>query len=168
MRAALLDTAFAPWKDKGLYIPVAGGDFESGLDQWTVTGSASVVPDNESFFIAGASHRSSLELKGGATAMTPVLCAGEGYPNARAFARTLAGRGELGVEVLNVNAAGTILSTKSTSKVKTVAPWGPTAPLKISEDEAVRYGGLIRLRFTAPLGSTWRVDDVQLDPRLSR
>lgn len=161
--------AFSPWKDKGFYAPVAGGGFEGGVGGWTVAGPASVVDDNEPFFIGAPTDRNSLQLAGGASALSPVLCAGKGYPNARMFARSVAGRAALGIEVLNVDPAGATLSAKSSGKVdKKATGWAPTGEIKISQGTASKYGGLIRLRFTSPLGSTWRVDDVQLDPRLGR
>ena len=160
--------AFSFWGDKGLYTPVAGGDFETAAADWTLTGPALVVEDNEHFFISAPTDSHSLELQGGASAVSPVMCAGKGYPDARAFARSLGGRGVLKVEVLNVDAAGVIRSTKSTAKLGHTTMWRPTPELRISQGTAAKHGGLIRLRFTSPSGSAWRVDDVQLDPRLAR
>src|SRR5262249_12041099 len=59
---------FARWVDPAQYFIASNGGFEHGTDNWSVSGDASVVSDNESYAVHGADDANSLSLGTGATA----------------------------------------------------------------------------------------------------
>ncbi len=145
--------AFAAWGDKSFYLPAPDGGFEGRAAGWSLAG-ASVVADDGPL----TSGSRALELGQGASATSPALCAAKGFPYARLFAR---GGGTVRVDVLrgaSVHLAG---------NVGTKASWAPSSRLSLAQGQVNRAGTTVRLRFTAVRG-TARIDDVLVDPRLSR
>ena len=53
---------FRPWNDSAYYMLSPGGSFEAGAPAWTLTGHATVVAGNESFYIHSPSDRRSLSI----------------------------------------------------------------------------------------------------------
>src|SRR5690242_13788194 len=66
--------AFAVFGDTNNYFPIGGGTFESGsLSNFAVTGSPSIVNENEPWQVLGAPSSRSLALPAGAT-LTATFC----------------------------------------------------------------------------------------------
>jgi hypothetical protein len=155
---------FARWLDPMFYVPVPGGSFESGAPAWTLARGAAVVSGSEPWSVAGAGSRS-LRLPQGASATSPVFCAGLAYPTVRYFSR---GAGLLGllnvalVEVLYRDSAG-LLRSAPLPNPGLGSAWAPTLPLPTLSGLPLLTGSKISLRITAILGEA-RVDDVYVDP----
>jgi hypothetical protein len=158
---------FAPWKDRSLYAPVPGGGFDAGAGGWTLSGRASIAADSDP--LLGATGGGSLELAPGSSATSPVFCVAKGFPYGRAFARSVAGRSRVSVEVIHLAADGSVLRTGASSAFDALASgWAPTHKFSLSEGLADRLGGRVRLRFTLRKGLGARVDDIFADPRLAK
>ena len=161
---------FAPWLDFASYVLVPNGDVESGRAGWSLAGGASVVPENESFYVHDAGDGKSLSLPTGSSATTDGMCVGATSPDLRFFARSSGSPlSTLKVEVLYTDPLGR-------SRALTVAvltgssSWQPTLPvaflanltlLPLLTDGTTS----VAFRFTPQEDSSeWRIDDVYVDP----
>jgi hypothetical protein len=164
---------FTQFGDSGSYTFAPNGGFENGKTGWALTGAASVVNGNESYFVHGTGDSKSLSLPAGASATSPAICFGTLYPWSRLFVNGPSG-GSLKVDLLYVDDGGTGRSATLATLTgagnwqlssKLVAPsflvslfskLGYTAPSG-ERFSAVAY------RFTAS-GGTWKIDDLYVDP----
>lgn len=163
-----LEQPFLPWADVANYVLAPNGTFENGSSGWTLSGGASVVSGNESYYVHAAGESSSLALPSGSSATSSSMCVGIEHPDLRIFARnTGALLSTLKVEVLFEDAAGTVRSLRIGALTGS-ASWNPSIvmplvvnllPLLPDERTAVAF------RFT-PQGyaGAWRIDDVYVDP----
>jgi hypothetical protein len=161
---------FTQWGDYANYVLVPNGGLEQGAQGWKLSGGARVVAGNEPFQVHSSSDRYSLLLPPGASATTPVTCAGLLDPTLRYFSVKDGGSGNLKVEVVYRSLLGwtfsheVLLGGSSGSSA-----WGPSTPslflANITGLLALR-GTTVQLsfRFTARSSSTWRLDDVYVDP----
>jgi hypothetical protein len=161
---------FTQWGDYANYVLVPNGGLEQGAQGWKLTGGARVVAGNEPFKVHSATDQYSLQLPPGSSATTPVTCAGLLDPTLRYFSARAAGSGSLKVEVvyrglLGFTFAHEVLLGGSGSS----SQWGPSAPSLF----LAHITGLLALkgttaqvsfRFTPRSTSTWRLDDVYVDP----
>jgi hypothetical protein len=154
---------FAPWLDFASYVLVPNGDLESGRAGWSLDGGASVVAENESFYVHDAQDDKSLSLPAGSSATSDSMCIGVTSPDLRFFARNLGSPlSTLKVEVLYTDLLGR-------SRAVTVAlltgssSWQPTLPVAVAANLTLTTS--VAFRFT-PQGSSseWRIDDVYVDP----
>jgi hypothetical protein len=167
-------TVFSPWKDTALYTLAPNGDFEAGATGWTLTDGARLVADNPNRIVQQAGDTTALELAAGASATSPPICVSSGYPTVRMFANTVR-RSALSGSTLQVE----VLYTDATRGGQAVKVLG-TAPDEKSWDAArkmsLAQGQLnikpessgstyVRYRFTPLYGTTWRIDDLYVDPR---
>jgi hypothetical protein len=164
--ATALSTPFAAWGDTSDYELAPGGNFESGLTGWTLSGGAGLVAGSEPYDATGTPGSSSLLLPAGASAQSPFTCVNAAYPTLRFFARN----NGLASSVLVQVVYRTALGVQVVLPVGTVAlsgSWEPTLPmLTASAVPAALSGGTaeVALRFTALLGPS-QIDDVYVDPR---
>jgi hypothetical protein len=166
----VFEQPFLPWADPANYVLAPSGTFESGVGGWSLTGSASVVSGNESFYVHAAGESSSLSLPSGSRATSASMCVGIEHPTLRIFARNSGSLlSTLKVEVLFEDAAGTVRALPI-GLLAAGNQWQPSAvmpivvnllPLLPGEHTAVSF------RFSAS-GGTWKVDDVYVDPYRSR
>jgi hypothetical protein len=168
--ASTYEQPFAPWLDLASYVFAPNGGLESGAAGWSLGGGATVVSENESFYVHGEHDSRSLSLPSGASATTSSICVDATSPDLRFFALN---RGSLlstlKVEVLYTDVLGQ-------SRALTVgvlsggSSWQPTlpvaflvnlTPLLLFTDGTTD----VSFRFT-PQGSSseWRIDDVYVDP----
>ena len=163
-----LATSFSTWSDYNLYTPVPNAGVESGATGWTLTGSASVTLGNEPWKIGGASHRYSLDLPAGSSAITAPLCIDETYPHFRLFARNAGSpAGALKIEVLYFDAKGNIVNTKPYDYKTTSALWQPTGMVGINvfTSKTTVAAAPIAFRFTPTTkDGHFQIDDVYVDP----
>jgi hypothetical protein len=169
-----MSQVFSAWGDTAQYRAVDGGSFEDGAPGWTLAGGAKVVTDHSNWNISG-SNQHSLELPSGSSAVTPPICVAQGSPTARLFAytakRVAASGSTLQVEVLYTsNTRG-----GQASKVLGTAPdelaWDAARKMSLAQGQLGLMpdssgNTYIRYRFTPLYGTTWRIDDVFVDPRL--
>jgi hypothetical protein len=162
-----LAQSFSSWSDYGLYTPVPNAGVESGATGWTLAGGATVVAGNEPWKIGGASHRSSLDLPGGAVAITAPLCIDETYPHFRLFVRNAGSlKAALKIEVLYFDAKGNIVNTKPVDYRTITNLWQPTGMVGISvfTPKTTVAAAPVAFRFTAAKDGHFQIDDVYVDP----
>jgi hypothetical protein len=163
-----LSQPFLPWLDPAHYTLAPNGGFENRASGWTLTGKASVVSGNETFYVRSRSDTRSLKLPAGSSATSSSICVGIEYPTLRLFARNAgAASSTLRVEVLFEDAAGNVLSAPI-GTLTAGTSWQPTVPMVIGANLLPLLPDSktpVAFRFT-PQGSggDWRIDDVYVDP----
>jgi hypothetical protein len=161
---------FKQWGDYMTYTHVPNGGLEQGALGWKLSGGARVVPGNETFQVHSATDRYSLLLPAGSSATTPMTCTGLLDPTVRYFSKRDAGSGNLKVEVVYRGLLGfTFAHELLLGGSGTPAEWSPSSPSLF----LANITGLLALqgttaqvsfRFTPRNGTTWRLDDVYVDP----
>jgi hypothetical protein len=165
---------FLRWLDPLTYVLVPNGGLEAGVAEWSLTGNARRVSENEPWRVRGAADTSSLALASGSSATTGWMCISLFHPTLRLFA---ANRGlllsTLKVEVLYRDAKGS-LRAAPIGALAGVGGWQPTLPLPIVVNVTnlplLTDGTMsVAFRFTPQgLGADWRIDDVYVDPYQGR
>ena len=171
------ERVFQRWLDPLPYFLATNGGFESGATGWTLTGGAKVVSGNEPFFLNSSSDRFSLSLPAGATATSPWTCASVDGLVARLVAVGSGSLlGTLQVDVLYKTANGQLKVAGLTPILRTLhGSWAPTLPILVLPGTLLtNIAGLslgtveLAFRFRASSGllssSSWRIDDVYVDP----
>lgn len=162
---------FLPWLDPLNYVPVKGGGFESGAAGWTLSG-ARVVDGNEPWRVGNAGDGRSLSIPAGASATSPVMCAGLDHVVLRYFAKSKASllgtlTSHLRVEVLVETSTGATTALPLGIQALT-ASWSPSLPVPVVGNLLPLLPGEhtpVAFRFTAVGSAGWTIDDVYLDPR---
>lgn len=157
-----LTQPFKPWLDHAYYKAV--GTFEDGTPGWKLTGGAKVVSGG------ALSNGASLSLPAGSTATTPPVCVGLDEPTLRYFARKNSGLLSTLTVSVQVQLQLGVWVTLPMS-VDLGGAWHPSLPSPVvanllpllpNDKTAVRFV------FAPLLGGAWQVDDVYVDPRMSR
>jgi hypothetical protein len=168
---------FAPWGDYAKYAFVPNGGFEGGASGWTLTGGAKVVPGNESFYVHGSRERYSLSLPPGSTATTTPMCISLFSGKMRFFtANAGAPTSKLKVQVFYnggvgslLGSVGRLLGLSELGYVTSGAAWQPSPAIAMLGGTLPLLTSSVQFRFSAPAdGGAFRIDDVYLDPFLSR
>lgn len=163
---------FAPWQDFATYYLAPNGGFELGTYGWSLAGGARIVDGNEPFLRTG-SH--SLSLPAGSAALSPVVCLGPNQIFVRMFAEDDGGLDAgLRVRVVWYGLLNKVLGVSDFAVFEPGRPWSPTSKLSSSGGMQVPLVPLLgstsaRVEVT-PLGSggSWRIDDLYVDPYISR
>jgi hypothetical protein len=161
-----LEQPFLDWNDDSFYGLAPGGDFESGLDGWQVTGDSALAPGGNPF--RESSSATALQLSDGDSATTPPICVTKDSPNGRLFAQTVdAGdkNNSLAVEVLYLNEDGSVDKVKKSGKFTNTSEWDATRKFSLAPGQFGDGDSYIQLRLTPRAGATWKVDDIFIDPR---
>jgi hypothetical protein len=156
--------------DDDLYFVAPGGDFESGVDGWTLESGASIGSGSNAFAPLG-SGSASLRLPEGAAATSPAFCVDERFPT---FRVTI---GQLGSRKARVRVSvvypGLEQNVRKEADVDADEkhPWKLSKRLNLHPGHGRKVGGwrLVALRFEtirAQDGADARIDDVVVDPRL--
>jgi hypothetical protein len=168
---------FSPWGDYAKYAFVPNGGFESGASPWTLSGGAKVVSGNESFYVHGSGERYSLSLPSGSTATTAPMCISLFSGNMRFFAANAgSSKSKLKVQVLYsggvgglLGLVGGLLGVSEVGYVSSGAAWQPSPKIAMLGGTLPLLTSSVKFRFTAvDTAGSWRIDDVYLDPFLSR
>jgi hypothetical protein len=156
-----LERPFLPWLDLGRYFLVPDGDLAAGAHGWELAG-ASVVPENEPFWVHDSPRPAALRIRDGGSATSPWTCAGLLDPTLRLFARTEGDLlGSLRVEVLFEDAGGFVRALPVGVVPGLLAgEWAPTLPMPVVANLLPQSG--VAFRFTA--AGEWLIDDVYVDP----
>ena len=163
---------FSRWGDNANYFLAPGGDFENGTAGWGLTGSARVVADNEPWKVSGEGT-GALQIPAGATVTTPTVCVGLDHPTIRLFAKRTSGLpllASLAVSVEVETSLGLTATVPVNAVLLNTGSWSQTGRMLIVANLLPLLPGdltPIRLKFTSLLG-TFRIDDVYVDPRMSR
>ena len=170
--ATTVSQPFTRWGDGASYFLAPGGDFEDGAAGWGLSGNARVVADNEPWKVAGAGTHA-LHIPNGATATSPTVCVGLDHPTIRFFARRTSGLpllASLAVSVQAETSLGLTVTVPVNAVLLNTGSWAPTGRMLIVANLLPLLPGEltpIRLEFTSLLGD-FRIDDVYVDPRISR
>jgi hypothetical protein len=157
---------FATWQDYAGYVPFQGSAFENGASGWSWGNGAKII-NGDSNPLLGSFGSHSVEVPGGGTARSPWLCVNSTTPSMRFFIRRVSGTGNLTIRGL-VNSSGNQLVT-ITTVTGADASWQPspvvTFPALLT---ASTTGVNAQFQFTADPGTSFRIDDIELDPYLRR
>jgi len=163
-----LEQPFTHWGDNSSYVLAPQGSFESGASDWSLN-RASVDTDNESYYVGGSSDSKSLKISPGGSALTDTICVGLDRPTLRFFARSSGGL--LGLSTMAVSVRfETSLGLVAELPIGVVLPsgrWQPSLPMPILANLLPLLPGQmtpVQFRFT-PVGGTYWVDDVYVDPK---
>lgn len=166
---------FSAWDDPALYTLAPNGDFEDGLTGWTVSGDARIVVDSPGRTAKQAGDRQALELRPGSSAVSPPICVAAGYPSSRMFGHTVrrnpASGSTLLVEVIYLDPARGGQSAKKLGSAPDELTWDATRKLSVAQGQLnlkpdSNGNAYIQYRFTPLFSTTWRIDDLYVDPRL--
>jgi hypothetical protein len=156
---------FAPWGDFAPYYFAPNGGFENGTSNWTLSGGAAVVTqDNEPWYLAGfGSHALSIPAGGSATTS---VCYGVTYPGVRFFAAGKDGAATIHVRVVSRSLLG-VLSVLDGGTFTADQSWDPSPKVStlFSALAAPLGSKTMQLQFTVESG-TAQIDDLFVDPFL--
>jgi len=167
--AGTLSQPFAPWGDSSPYALVPGGDFESALTGWSLSGGAQRTAGSESYAVTGSLGAWSLALPAGATAQSPFICVSAADRTFRFFARSVGGTATVLAQVVYQTPFGNVAIP--VGKVVANSSWAPSEAFHTGAALASMLSpsgtAQLALRFGS-LGGNARVDDVFIDPRMHR
>jgi hypothetical protein len=163
-----LSQPFLQFVDPFQYTLAPSGNFENGAAGWSLSGGAKVVSGNEPWKVGGSAQASSLLLPAGSSATSPAMCAGLLHPTARLFARRTSG-GLLSLSTLAVELlydGGGLVKSAPLGVVTGGTSWAPSLPfVTLAGLPLVTADGRARIAFRlTPLGGSWQVDDLYVDP----
>jgi hypothetical protein len=159
---------FSRWGDQKNYVLAPDGGFEAGGSGWSLKSGATVVADNESYYLNGAEDSSSLSLPAGSSAASPPICMAIDTPSFRLMAKNT-GDPSSRLRVEAVYSLLGLVRTKVVSNLTAGPTWGPTQSVSTVLGLSTVVGTLIpsaiQIRIT-PLDASgnWQVDDVYIDP----
>jgi hypothetical protein len=160
---------FSAWQDVADYVLAPDGDIEAGARSWQLEGGARAGEGNEPFRVGGAADHTALDLPAGAAATTAPMCIGVEHRTMRFFA-TGATSGELTVQALYRERDGRRKAV-TLGSIRGRGAWAPSdiLPMRVNE-KAPEFGNAlaVSLRFAPRGSSSWRIDDVYVDPYRSR
>jgi hypothetical protein len=158
-----LRPVFSPWLDPAQYTPFPGSTFEHGASGWSWGGKANIVAGDGNVALAAGSH--AVQIPGGGTAKSPWLCVNATTPSMRFFVRRTSGTGFLRVQGTLNGPTGKITSVAMTMGAS--GSWSPS-PVVLFPPAFLTVLGTAGFQaqflFIADAGSTFRIDDVELDP----
>ena len=162
---------FAPWNDFRSYYLAPNGGLENGSNGWSLSGGAFVTSGNQPFFGSGT-H--SLSLPSGSSALSPATCIGPYALSLRMFGKDVGGTDQgVHVRVLWYGLLNQLLGSSDYATFPGGGKWAPTGSVSSSGGFNLLLPLLgstsARIQIT-PLGSgsSWRIDDVYVDPWASR
>ena len=165
-----------PFEDGLNYVLVPGGDFEGST--WK---PGKAAQENEPDLVSGATDSRSLTVSG---VSSPEMCLGIESPTLRFFARQVSG------PIIATLTVETVFRDASGMRQRLPVAWAPDKVLSggwVRSAPAPIFGasllrplsagtitspldsnpidvGTLSFAFTASMGSTWRIDDVYVDP----
>lgn len=162
------EQVFSPWADQHAYVLAPDGGFEAGASGWSLSGGASVVAGNETYFLNDMGDSRSLSLPGGSSAASPPICVSLDTPIFRMMARNSGDPSSR----LRVEAVYKLLGLVQTKVVNTVtagSSWAPTQQMSpvlgLSTIVGTLIPSAIQIRVTPLDGKgVWQVDDLYIDP----
>ncbi|MBJ7330235.1 MAG: hypothetical protein JHC95_10080 [Solirubrobacteraceae bacterium] len=166
--------AFSKFGDTADYALVPGGDFEGGMEGWTLRGPVSVVNGNDGANVLPG--KKSLRLAPGAVVITPEFCVDESHPHFRYMFKPNMFGASMSTIVQYRDASGSTLGLwlqafSSTNTNLIPGSWKPSGfnPLALTIP-LLQSGGkaaTVRLMFISTTGF-YSVDNVLVDPFRTR
>jgi hypothetical protein len=160
---------FKPWGDPDAYCAFPNLGFESGWASWTLVGRASIVSTNEPWHVSGPGTHA-LQLGPGSSALSSPLPVSLLDPWIRFFAHSSGANGSLHVQVIFRGLLGNLTGLLNAGNLSpgSYAGWQPTQ--RVSSALALPLFTTSAQVLLTPLATsgTWQVDDVYLDPCVSK
>lgn len=151
---------FAQWGDSGQYYFPGNAGFESGSSGWLLTGGASVVSGNESYFAHDPSDSHSLLIPAGGSA-TASVCIDKFSPGLRVFA---VGNGA--TITVSLSASGPNSPSKVDGGSFTAgSSWAPSPLISTGASSATSNasGHTVQVQISVS-GAAAQIDDLYVDP----
>ena len=162
---------FAAWGDAADYVPAPQGDVED-ISGWELDDDVSVLDENSPF----SDGSRSLFLADKGEAVTPVMCVSTAHPTIRFFAaNTGSPESTLEVEVIYEDLEGHAKKLRI-ARLRGSDEWGPSLVVPIhvnvlaaaAEDGVTAVAFKFKARDVKSKGRGWKIDDLNVDPFLSR
>jgi hypothetical protein len=154
---------FSPWLDLAQYTPFPGSAFETGASGWSWNGGANIVGGDSNRALNAGTH--AVQIPGGGQAKSPWLCVSATTPSMRFFVRRTAGLGALRVQGILNGPSGKISSIAITMLAGSTWQPSPVVLFPPAFTTILMTGDYkAQFFFIADAGSTFRIDDIQLDP----
>jgi hypothetical protein len=158
-----LKPVFSPWLDLAQYTPFPGSDFEHGASGWSWGNKANIISGDGNRALNAGTH--AVQIPGSGTAKSPWLCVNATTPSMRFFVRRTSGTGVLRVQGVLNGPSGKISSVFTTVVTDGVWRPSPVVLFPLAFTTVLATGGFqAQFLFIADAGTTFRIDDVQLDP----
>lgn len=160
---------FVQWGDPDPYCAFPNLGFESGMTGWTVSGSASIVADNEPWNVSGPGAKA-LQLGPKASALSSPLPISLLDPWLRFFARSSGANGPLAVTVRFQGLTGNLTGLLNFGSLSpgSFSAWQPTDRLRSILALPLATTTARVLVTSQATSGNWRVDDFYLDPCASK
>lgn len=161
--------AFLQWGDANQYFIADNGTFESGAGGWALSGGPSVVSGQAPWKVNGSGHSKALQLPKGSSATAPFMCVNSNEEWMRFFYK------DPGVPGASIRIEITVKNSTGASSVNTWEAGSSSAGWKVSSQIGLpnlrdaNGQQWISMRFIPTnVGATWQIDDVMIDPWVSR
>ena len=157
---------FLPWGDSFNYALAPNGGFEQAATGWALRGRAAVVSGSEPFRVAGGSGRHSLAISAGGAATSPPICIGLLSTRMRLFVRNTGDpAARLQVRAIYRGGLGEMLGIFDAGSIGAGGTWQPSQRFTLLGGVVPLLTQSVEFRFSSPApGSSWRIDDLYLDP----
>jgi hypothetical protein len=161
--------AFLFANDKKDYVLAPGGNVESSLSGWSLTGGAATVAGGAPAVTGAPAGTKSLLIPSGGSVTSAPMCVGAHSPFFRFQARNTGTPGSLKVEVLYLDGPK-FTGEREAGTISAGATWAPTNRLSLSQGIMGVNGSstsqaTVAFRFTpVGTGGRWQVDDLYVDP----
>ncbi len=164
---------FAAWDDLDHYALAPDGSFENKVDKWVLTGGARAVGGEEPFRVLRRKDVRSLELPSEGEATSGEVCVGVDHPSLRFFVKQVDGPADAVIRLVATvrDADGRAHEVPIPTEVAGTREWRPSVRVVVADPILAHFGeGTVSATFTfkpSP-GSSWRIDDLYIDPWRSR
>lgn len=156
---------FLEFGDENFYTEVEDSDFDAGSGGWALRNGAKLVDETDPDGSAGKS----LELPGGAYAISPPVCVTLQYPTARAWTRTVAGGGGVTVSVFYAKAKYGLAAADDVGYLGSDGGWNLSDPFEVRPELAGDDEGAREVRFVfsnRTWSSVFDLSGLYVDPRM--
>ena len=159
--------AFTQWGDQNEYFLLPGGSFESGTSGWSLGGS-SVVTDQAPWKVNGSKHAKALNVPAYTTVMPANICINSNEEWMRFFYKDPGVRGaQLLVKIEAWSSAGRAIQEIKIDSGS--AGWKVSNQIPMPNKRDSKGEQWITLTITpVSTAATWRLDDIMIDPWVSR
>lgn len=160
--------AFLQWGDTNQYFAADNGTFESGAGGWTLSNGSKVVSGQAPWKVNGSNHSKALQLPGGSSATAPFMCVASNEEWLRFFFKDPGVPGaSFRIEITVKSGTGTAVNTWETGS--NTAGWRVSPQISLPNLRDANGQQWISVRFLPTNNAaTWQLDDVMIDPWVSR
>lgn len=157
-------TPFMPWGDGNRYFMAPNGGFEGGSANWTLSGGASVVNENEPWRINGSTHARSLRVPAGSQAVGERFCVNSSEDSLRFFYK----RPGVAGSALHIHVrvtSGVNVATNDLDLDGGQAGWAVANRMMLPDIRDASGKQWVQITYsTRNVAANWSVDDVMVDP----